>query len=126
VRQELIAHARAMTGAARAGDGEGFVAADTAFHRVLLGASGNGMFAQLAEVTEELLVARRDLLLLPEPLDTTAVRRHLDAAEAVAAGRGAEAARVVGLIVAAAHDEVERLLAGGACAAIFSTTKEST
>ncbi|WP_220447324.1 FadR/GntR family transcriptional regulator [Nonomuraea deserti] len=114
VRQELIAHAQALTSAARDGDSEGLVAADAAFHRVLLAASGNGMFAQLAEVTEELLKARRDLLLLPERLDTAAVRRHLDVAEAVAAGRRAEAAEAVRSIVESARDEVERLLDGDA------------
>ncbi|MFB4282825.1 MULTISPECIES: FadR/GntR family transcriptional regulator [unclassified Nonomuraea] len=114
-RQELIAQARALIGAARARDSEAFVTADAAFHRVLLGASGNGMFAQLAEVTEELLVGRRDLLLLPERLDNPAVRRHLDVAEAIAAGRGAEAAQAVGSIVAAARNEVERILDGTAC-----------
>ncbi|WP_200824825.1 FadR/GntR family transcriptional regulator [Nonomuraea solani] len=119
VRQELTAHARALTSAARAGDVKGFVAADAAFHRVLLGASGNGMFAQLAEATEELLVARHDLLLLPERLDTDGVRRHLDVAEAVAAGRGAEAAQAAGSIVAAARDEVERLLQGCATNALL-------
>ncbi|GAA3548182.1 FCD domain-containing protein [Nonomuraea rosea] len=116
VRQELIAHARALTSAARAGDRQGFVIADAAFHRALLTASGNGMFAQLADVTEELFAARRDLLLLPERLDTDAVRRHLDVAEAIAAGRRAEAARAVGSILESARNEVERLLDGGACA----------
>ncbi|MEW9550293.1 FadR/GntR family transcriptional regulator [Nonomuraea sp. NPDC050783] len=115
-RRELVAAARALTGAARAGDREGFVAADAAFHRVLLAASGNGMFAQLAGVTEELLVSREELRLLPEPLDTAAVLRHLDAAEAVAAGRAEEAARAVGSIVRAAGEEVERILEGGPCA----------
>ncbi|TDD19961.1 FadR family transcriptional regulator [Nonomuraea diastatica] len=114
VRQELIAHAQALTSAARDGDSEGLVAADAAFHRVLLAASGNGMFAQLAEVTEELLKARRDLLLLPERLDTAAVSWHLDVAEAVAAGRRAEAAEAVRSIVESARDEVERLLDGDA------------
>ncbi|MEV0821767.1 FadR/GntR family transcriptional regulator [Nonomuraea rubra] len=115
VRQELMEHARALTAAARAGDKEGFVTADAGFHRVLLGASGNGMFAQLSEVTEELLVARRDLLLLPERLDNPAVRRHLDVAAAVAEGRGEDAARAAGSIVAAARDEVESILGGTAC-----------
>ncbi|UBU17317.1 FadR/GntR family transcriptional regulator [Nonomuraea gerenzanensis] len=115
VRQELMRHARALTAAAGAGDRERFVTADAAFHRVLLGASGNGMFAQLAEVTEELLLARRDLLLLPERLDDAAVRRHLDVAAAVAEGRGEDAARAAGSIVAAAWSEVESILDGTTC-----------
>ncbi|MFC4008811.1 FadR/GntR family transcriptional regulator [Nonomuraea purpurea] len=121
-RRELLAHALTMADAARDGDRPAFVAADTAFHRALLTASGNGMFAQLAEATEELLVARRDLLLLPEQPETAAVRRHLDVAEAVAAGRAAEAAQAVASIVRAARDEVERLLA---CALVPSTSTSS-
>ncbi len=112
-RDALTGHAAAMADAARAGDRAAFVAADAAFHRALLTASGNGMFAQLAEVTEELLVARRDLALMPADLDTTAVRRHQEVAEAVAEGRPADAAQAVMRIVDSAHDEVERLLAGG-------------
>jgi DNA-binding FadR family transcriptional regulator len=114
VRRELAAHADAMEAAARAGDGKAYVIADAAFHRVLLTASGNGMFAQLAEVTEELLEARRELLLLPERLETTAIGRHHDVAEAVAAGRPAEAARAAADIVERARGEVERLLEGDA------------
>lgn len=112
-RDELSAHAGAMADAARTGDSKRFVEADAAFHRTLLGASGNGMFAQLAEVTEELLVARRDLSLMPHDIDMAAVRRHREVADAVAAGRPAEAARAVVRIVDAAHSEVERLLEGG-------------
>ncbi|MGW4794585.1 FadR/GntR family transcriptional regulator [Nonomuraea sp. NPDC004297] len=113
-RQELLVHAHALTTAARAGDGAGFVTADAAFHRVLLGASGNGMFAQLAEVVEELLVARRDLL-PPARLDDPAVGRHLDVAVAVAEGRAEDAARAAGSIMAAARREVEILPDGSAC-----------
>lgn len=73
------------------------------------------MFAQLADVTEELLVARRELSLMPHDIDMAAVRRHQEVAEAVAAGRLAEAAQAVTAIVNAAHSEVEDLLAGGSC-----------
>jgi DNA-binding FadR family transcriptional regulator len=114
-RDALSAHAQAMASAAHAGDSAGFVEADAAFHRALLGASGNGMFAQLAEVTEELLVARRELSLMPHDIDMAAVRRHQEVADAVAAGRSAEAAQAVTVIVNAAHSEVEDLLAGGSC-----------
>ncbi|MGI5472664.1 FadR/GntR family transcriptional regulator [Streptomyces sp. CA-132043] len=113
VRDELTGHARAMADAARTGDRAAFVAADAAFHRALLTASGNGMFAQLAEVTEELFVSRRELELMPPDLDTAAVRRHQEVAEAVAEGRAADAAQAVVRIVDEAHHEVARLLEGG-------------
>ncbi|MEU8483151.1 MULTISPECIES: FCD domain-containing protein [unclassified Streptomyces] len=114
-RDALSAHAQAMASAAHAGDSAGFVDADAAFHRALLKASGNGMFAQLAEVTQELLVARRELSLMPHDIDMAAVRRHQEVAEAVAAGRSVEAAQAATAIVDAAHSEVENLLASGSC-----------
>lgn len=117
-RQTLTAHARTMADVARTGDIPGFVAADLAFHRELLAASGNGMFAQLSEVTEELLVARRDLSLMPDAVDLAAVHRHVRVAEAVAAGHAEDAARYVRTIVDAARREVENLLEGGAHCAL--------
>ncbi|NRQ37065.1 FadR family transcriptional regulator [Nonomuraea sp. NN258] len=120
-RRTLVACAQAMADAAAVpadspdapdtpGDTAAFVAADTAFHRALLEASGNGMFAQLAEVTEELLEARRDLALLPEQVDLAAVRRHQELAQAVADGRPAEAAQAATALLEIARHEVERLL----------------
>ncbi|MFI8998654.1 FadR/GntR family transcriptional regulator [Streptomyces sp. NPDC053542] len=112
-RAALTEHARAMAGAARANDRARFVTADAAFHRALLTASGNGMFAQLAEVTEELLTARRDLALMPPDIDMSAVHRHQEVAAAVEASLPAEAAQAVARLVNEAHNEVERLLEGG-------------
>ncbi|MFF3494822.1 FadR/GntR family transcriptional regulator [Streptomyces sp. NPDC002795] len=111
-RRALTAHAQAMASAARERDSQGFIAADSAFHRALLSASGNGMFGQLSEVTEELLAARRDLRLMPDQIDTAAVQRHLEVAAAVAEGRPSDAAECVRAIVDAARSEVERLLEG--------------
>ncbi|MFF4190404.1 FCD domain-containing protein [Nonomuraea sp. NPDC001831] len=111
VRDELTTHDRAMDAAAREGDGQAYVTADAAFHRVLLTESGSGMFAQLAEVTEVLLEARRELLLLPVRLETTAIGLHHEIAEAVAAGRAAEAAQTAADIVGRARAEVEQILA---------------
>ncbi|WP_328377356.1 FCD domain-containing protein [Streptomyces sp. NBC_01020] len=117
-RRALSAHAQAMAGAAQAGDSKGFIAADAAFHRALLTASGNGMFAQLSEVTEELLVARRELLLMPEQVDMASVRRHQEIADAIAEGRATDAALAVSTVVEAARSEVEQLLEGGSACAL--------
>ncbi|MEU2679426.1 FCD domain-containing protein [Streptomyces sp. NPDC007107] len=111
-RASLVGLAQAMAGVAE-DDIQGFIAADLAFHRGLLSASGNGMFAQLSEVTEELLVARRDLPLMPDHVDADAVQRHVEVATAIAEGRQADAARCVRVIVDAAQREVEQLLEGG-------------
>ncbi|MEU6117164.1 FCD domain-containing protein [Streptomyces sp. NPDC047117] len=116
-RAALTGHARAMAVAARTGDRAAFVAADAAFHRALLTASGNGMFAQLAEVTEELLVSRRELALMPTAPDPAAVRCHQEVADAVAEGRPTDAAQAVVRVLDAARDEVERLLESGATGA---------
>ncbi|MFI6647971.1 FadR/GntR family transcriptional regulator [Streptomyces sp. NPDC050529] len=110
-RNTLVELAREMESIAHSDDIQGFIAADLAFHRALLNASGNGMFAQLSEVTEELLVARRDLPLMPDRVDADAVRRHTEAAEAISGGRPEDAARCVRAIVDCAHHEVEQLLA---------------
>ncbi|MFD6150360.1 FadR/GntR family transcriptional regulator [Streptomyces sp. NPDC060243] len=112
-KNALLALAREMARVARTDDIQGFIAADLAFHRALLNASGNGMFAQLSEVTEELLVARRDLPLMPDHVDADSVRLHLRVAEAVSQGHAVDAAQCAGIIVDAAHREVEQLLEGG-------------
>lgn len=109
-RREVLGYARAMADAARDGESKAFVAADTSFHRALLRASGNRMFAQLAEVTEELLHGRRDLLLMPDELDNAAVESHLALAEAVAEGRATEAAACMRTILEGARAETEQLL----------------
>ncbi|MEU0742837.1 FCD domain-containing protein [Streptomyces sp. NPDC006134] len=113
LRETLLAHARAMSGAGRNGDMKGFIAADAAFHRTLLAASANTMFAQLADVTEELLVARGELSLMPERVEEAAVLRHVEAARAVAAGDAAGAAQCLRVILDHSRGEVERLLDGG-------------
>ncbi|MEV0599983.1 FCD domain-containing protein [Streptomyces sp. NPDC050315] len=118
-RTALTTHARTMADAARTGDHTAFVTADTAFHRTLLTASGNTMFAQLAEVTEELLTSRHTLALMPTDIDMTAVHRHEEVAEAVAANHPSEAAHAVTRIIDAAHEEVERLLEEGRGACVY-------
>lgn len=112
LREELLAHARAMADAAGEGDMKGFIAADAAFHRTLLASSANAMFAQLAEVTEELLVARGELALMPARVDDASVRRHLQAAKAVAEGDPVNAADCVQVILDRSRGEVERILDG--------------
>ncbi|MCX5078505.1 FCD domain-containing protein [Streptomyces sp. NBC_00424] len=112
-RSQLSATVKAMRKAAIRGDIERFIKADADFHRALLRASGNRMFTQLAKVTEGLLVARHAHSLMPHVIDETAVRRHQQVADEIAAGRSDEAARVMKLIVEAACREVEELLDGG-------------
>ncbi|WP_285504875.1 FCD domain-containing protein [Actinokineospora sp. NBRC 105648] len=63
-----------------------FLVHDIAFHRLVLAASGNEMFAQLGDVVGEVLTARTHLHLMPERPHPEAVRLHAAVAEAIAAG----------------------------------------
>ena len=68
------------------GDLAAFLEHDVAFHRTLLVASGNPMFAGLADVVEEVLRGRTDHHLMPSEPKPEARRLHAVVAEAV--GRG--------------------------------------
>ncbi|MFI1169582.1 FadR/GntR family transcriptional regulator [Streptomyces sp. NPDC020801] len=110
LKTQLLGHATAMAEAAQDNNMKRFIAADAAFHRTLLNTSGNAMFVQLAEVTEELLIARGELHLMPDTIDADSLERHVAAARAIAVGQAADAARCVQEIVERSRDEVERLL----------------
>ncbi|MFI6602627.1 FadR/GntR family transcriptional regulator [Nonomuraea sp. NPDC050536] len=109
-KQALRRHAADMGAAATAGDRKGYVAADAAFHRVLLSASGNGMFAQFSEVTQELLESREELALLPQRLSHAAADQHRFVADAIDAADAAGASAGVRALLAIADHEVESLL----------------
>lgn len=68
------------------GDLEEFLAHDIEFHRLLLTASGNEMFAGLGDVVEEVLRGRTDHHLMPPRPKPEARRLHHMVAEAVATG----------------------------------------
>jgi len=64
-------------------DPEAFLAADIAFHTLLLQASGNEMFASLREVFAEVLSGRSRQNLMPEGPRPEALELHAGVAEAV-------------------------------------------
>lgn len=70
----------------RAGDLQAYLAADILFHRTLLEASGNEMFAALADVVAEVLTGRTRHGLMPDTPNPTAIRLHADVAQAVQMG----------------------------------------
>ena len=70
----------------RAGDLQAYLAADIAFHRTLLEATGNEMFGALADVVAEVLTGRTTHGLMPMNPNPAAVRLHADVAQAVQAG----------------------------------------
>lgn len=85
-RVEVVRLAREMETAGAAGDLETFLDLDIAFHRLLLGASGNVMFEGLGDVVEEVLRGRTGYDLMPPEPKPEARRLHQMVADAVAAG----------------------------------------
>lgn len=71
---------------ARSGDLRAYLRADVQFHRTLLAASGNEMFAALADVVQEVLEGRTHHGLMPTTPEGSAVRAHIDVAHAVQGG----------------------------------------
>lgn len=67
----------------RTGDTEAYLAADKLFHRTLLDACGNEMFAALTSVVEEALAGRTHHHLMPRSPNPQAIALHEDVARAV-------------------------------------------
>ncbi|MDR1212999.1 MAG: FCD domain-containing protein [Propionibacteriaceae bacterium] len=101
----MVAQARDATGAE-------YLAADAAFHRTLLLASGNPMFAALGGSVEAVLRGRTAGGLMPTVADAQAVRLHCDVAAAVAAGDAAAAERAMRGIVEEADQAARAVLEG--------------
>jgi len=85
-RAEVVRLAALMEDTGAAGDLRTFLEHDVAFHRLLLTASGNAMFAALCDVVEEVLRGRTDHDLMPPEPKPEARRLHVMVAQAVAAG----------------------------------------
>ena len=89
------------------GDLHSYLVHDVAFHRALLGASGNGAFTSLAPLVSEALVGRTEHRLMPDRPEPAAVRWHVAVAEAVAARDADEAEEVMRRIVDEAQAAME-------------------
>lgn len=87
-RTEVVRLAGLMETSGAAGDLATFLEHDVAFHRLLLRASGNAMFAGLGDVVEEVLRGRTDHDLMPPTPKPEARRLHQMVADAVASGQG--------------------------------------
>lgn len=89
--RELTVLAAEMAAAGRAADLDAYLVHDVAFHRLMLAASGNEMFARLGDVVAEVLTGRTEHHVMFSAPDPEAVALHVRVAEAVWA-RDTEAA----------------------------------
>ncbi|MFF3394879.1 FadR/GntR family transcriptional regulator [Streptomyces sp. NPDC002669] len=88
---------------------EGYLEHDIAFHRIVLNASGNEMFARLGDVVAEVLAGRTHHRVMFEDPDPAAVTLHVRVAEAVREGDAAGAERLTREIAVGALHELDVL-----------------
>ncbi|MEU3980080.1 FadR/GntR family transcriptional regulator [Streptomyces sp. NPDC026672] len=106
---ELTECALGMVGHSRGHLLEGYLVHDVAFHRVILTASGNEMFARLGDVVAEVLAGRTHHEVMFEDPDPSAVTLHVQVAEAVRAGDAARAEQLTREITVGALHELDIL-----------------
>lgn len=104
----LAAAASDMVVHGRSGDLEAFLAADIAFHRILLEASGNEMLAAMGSVVAEVLSGRTHHHLMPEKPKPEAIDWHDQVARAVRSGDAVAARAAMQAII----DEATEATAG--------------
>lgn len=96
-----------LASAAKARDLTTFLEHDTAFHRLVLIASGNEMFARLHETVAEVLAGRTAHHLMPAEPEPTAVRWHAEVADAIRCGEASRAEETMRQIVLGALREMD-------------------
>ncbi|MEU6472811.1 FadR/GntR family transcriptional regulator [Streptomyces massasporeus] len=106
---ELTECALGMVAHSRGHKLEGYLHHDVAFHRVVLVASGNEMFARLGDVVAEVLTGRTQHDVMFEDPDPAAVTLHVQVAEAVREGDAARAERLTREITVGALQELDIL-----------------
>lgn len=88
---------------------EGYLFHDINFHRIVLNASGNEMFARLGDVVAEVLAGRTHHQVMFEDPDPAAVTLHVRLAEAVREGDAARAEELTREIAVGALHELDIL-----------------
>jgi DNA-binding FadR family transcriptional regulator len=96
----------------RAGDVQAHLQADISFHRLVLAASGNEMFAAFAPVVAQILTSRTQVGLTPSQPDVAALQFHIDVATAIQRGDAATAGRAMNRIVDQALREMSAIWEG--------------
>lgn len=100
-----------MSVSGQSGDLETYLSHDIVFHRVLLEASGNALFASLAGVVAEVLTGRTHHHLMPPRPEPAAIRLHGDVAQAIASSDAARAEQAMRDIVAEAQTAINQAFA---------------
>ena len=108
-RKRLVELAALMEQTGSEGDLDTFLDQDVEFHRVMLEASGNDMFAGLSDVLEEVLRGRTHHHLMPAHPKAEARRLHQVVADAIAEGEPDVAQAAMTAIVAEVVAEMTRL-----------------
>lgn len=108
-RAELMELAQRLQelGGAGLGDSDEYLAADIAFHNLILTASGNALFASIKETVAEMLTGRHTHGQTPANPFEAALANHVAAAEMIAAGDESEAEAATRRYVEAVLSEVE-------------------
>ncbi|GAB2912737.1 MULTISPECIES: FadR/GntR family transcriptional regulator [Streptomyces] len=92
---------------------DGYLLHDVAFHRLILDASGNEMFARLGDVVEEVLAGRTHHEVMFHDPDPAAVTLHVRVAEAIREGDAARAEHLTREITEGALKELDILAPNG-------------
>ncbi|MFG2312544.1 FadR/GntR family transcriptional regulator [Streptomyces sp. NPDC048566] len=106
---ELTASALGMVATSRGQRLEEYLVHDVAFHRVILTASGNEMFARLGDVVAEVLSGRTHHEVMFADPDPAAVTLHVKVAEAVREGDAERAEALTREITVGALHELDIL-----------------
>lgn len=106
---ELTECALGMVANSRGHRLEGYLFHDMAFHRVILTASGNDMFARLGDVVAEVLTGRTHHDVMFDDPDPAAVTLHVQVAEAVRERDAARAEELTRQITVGALEELDIL-----------------
>ncbi len=106
---ELTEHALGMVATSRGQQLDAYLVHDVAFHRVVLRASGNEMFAKLGDVVAEVLTGRTEHHVMFTDPDPAAVTLHVQVAEAVRTHDEERAERLTREITTGAMAELDVL-----------------
>ncbi|TSB21321.1 FCD domain-containing protein [Streptomyces sp. NBC_01525] len=106
----LTEHAMGMVATSRGQQLDAYLVHDSAFHRVVLTASGNEMFARLGDVVAAVLTGRTAHHVMFTDPDPAAVSLHVQVAEAVRVGDATRAEELTRQITVGAMAELDVLV----------------